>query len=124
MNETNIIYVQSNTIMLMNKEQRQHRILHLIEHSNGEHMLGTRELAEQLGVSEMTVRRDLQELSEDGLLRRQHGGAHDQHRPLPEHGQPRDGTGGCRSRLWRCHDLAGRRLCLNALPSGRPADPA
>ncbi|MEO8613307.1 MAG: substrate-binding domain-containing protein [Chloroflexota bacterium] len=59
----------------MNKEQRQHHILHLIEDSNGQHMLGTRELAEQFGVSEMTVRRDLQELSQDGLLRRQHGGA-------------------------------------------------
>ena len=38
-------------------------------------MLGTRELAEQFGVSEMTVRRDLHELSQNGLLRRQHGGA-------------------------------------------------
>lgn len=37
-------------------------------------MLETRELAEQFGVSEMTVRRDFQELSHKGLVRRQHGG--------------------------------------------------
>jgi DNA-binding LacI/PurR family transcriptional regulator len=59
----------------MNKEERQGRIVQLIEQSDGKHMLGTRELAQQLGVSEMTVRRDLQELSLNGLLRRQHGGA-------------------------------------------------
>lgn len=47
----------------------------LIESSDGKHLLGTRELAAQFGVSEMTVRRDLQELSQGGLLRRQHGGA-------------------------------------------------
>lgn len=38
-------------------------------------MLGTRELAEDLGVSEITVRRDLQELSQEGLIQRRHGGA-------------------------------------------------
>ncbi len=59
----------------MKKEQRQQRIVQLIENSNGQRLLGTRELAEQFGVSEMTVRRDLQELSRDGLLQRQHGGA-------------------------------------------------
>ncbi|HLU11210.1 MAG TPA: substrate-binding domain-containing protein [Oceanobacillus sp.] len=58
----------------MNKEQRQNHILQLIQQSDG-NLLGTRELAEQFGVSEMTVRRDLQELSQEGLLRRQHGGA-------------------------------------------------
>ncbi len=59
----------------MNKEERQNRILELIEKSNGQELLGTRELAEHFGVSEMTVRRDLQELSQEGLLHRQHGGA-------------------------------------------------
>jgi DNA-binding LacI/PurR family transcriptional regulator len=59
----------------MNKEKRQHHILQLIQQSDGQHMLATRKLAEQFGVSEMTVRRDLQELSQDGLLKRQHGGA-------------------------------------------------
>ncbi len=59
----------------MNKEERQNHILQLIESTNGGNILGTRELAEQFGVSEMTVRRDLQELAEEGLLRRQHGGA-------------------------------------------------
>jgi DNA-binding LacI/PurR family transcriptional regulator len=59
----------------MNKEKRQNRIIQLIEQSDKKKILGTRELAEDLGVSEMTVRRDLQELSEEGLLQRQHGGA-------------------------------------------------
>ncbi len=57
----------------MKKENRQNHILQLIGQSDGH--LGTRELARYFGVSEMTVRRDLQELSQDGLLRRQHGGA-------------------------------------------------
>ena len=59
----------------MNKEERQHYIIQLIEQSDGAQILGTRELAEQFGVSEMTVRRDLRQLSLDGRLRRQHGGA-------------------------------------------------
>ena len=67
--------VHSNNSNKMNKEERQNHIVQLIQESDGIHMLGTRELAEQFGVSEMTVRRDLQELSLGGLLRRQHGGA-------------------------------------------------
>lgn len=59
----------------MDKEARQQHILHLLEQTNGEELLGTRELAEQFGVSEMTIRRDLRLLAEAGLLRRQHGGA-------------------------------------------------
>src|SRR5689334_2486178 len=59
----------------MNKSERQRKIIQLIEQSNGRQMLSTNELASLFGVSEMTVRRDLQELSLDGLVRRQHGGA-------------------------------------------------
>jgi DNA-binding LacI/PurR family transcriptional regulator len=59
----------------MNKAERQRKILQLLEQSNGRQMLGTHELASLFSVSEMTVRRDLQELSGDGLVRRQHGGA-------------------------------------------------
>src|SRR5262245_26802946 len=59
----------------MNKENRQNRIIQLIEQSDGKQLLGTRQLSEYLGVSEMTVRRDLQELSREGLVQRQHGGA-------------------------------------------------
>src|SRR5438046_8514255 len=59
----------------MNKEERQNRIIRLIEETDSKQIVGTRELAEHLGVSEMTVRRDLQELSQEGLLLRQHGGA-------------------------------------------------
>lgn len=62
-------------IDMMSKEERQNYIVQLIEQSGEQQMLGTRELAEHFGVSEMTVRRDLQELSQNGLLRRQHGGA-------------------------------------------------
>lgn len=58
----------------MNKLERQTHIIRLIEQSPEKHLLETRELAEQFGVSEMTVRRDLQELSFKGLVRRQHGG--------------------------------------------------
>jgi len=68
----------------VNKEERQQHIVHLIEQSNENQVLGTRELAEQLAVSEMTVRRDLHELSQEGLLHRRHGGAEPirrQHKP-------------------------------------------
>lgn len=58
----------------MNKTERQNHIIQLIDQSPEKHMLETRELAEQFGVSEMTVRRDLQELSYKGLVKRQHGG--------------------------------------------------
>jgi DNA-binding LacI/PurR family transcriptional regulator len=60
----------------MNKLQRQNHIIELIEQSAEQELLETRKLAEQFGVSEMTVRRDLQELSSGGLLRRRHGGAY------------------------------------------------
>lgn len=60
---------------MMNKDERQTQILQLIEQAGEQQLLGTRELAERFGVSEMTVRRDLQQLSRAGLLRRQHGGA-------------------------------------------------
>jgi DNA-binding LacI/PurR family transcriptional regulator len=69
----------------MNKEERQNHILQLIDQSSDHQKFGTRELAEQLGVSEMTVRRDLQKLSDGGLLRRQHGGATPLLRHLPDH---------------------------------------
>jgi DNA-binding LacI/PurR family transcriptional regulator len=75
MTEMNNIHVQSNILSTMNKEERQNHIVQLIEKSDGQHMFGTREIADLFGVSEMTVRRDLQELSQEGLLRRQHGGA-------------------------------------------------
>ncbi len=58
----------------MKKEQRQQQIAQLVEQSDGQ-MLGTRQLANLFGVAEMSIRRDLQELSENGLLRRRHGGA-------------------------------------------------
>lgn len=72
---------------MMNKEKRQTQIVSLIEQSSGQQLLGTRELAERLGVSEMTVRRDLQELSEEGLLYRQHGGASAARRPREQQEQ-------------------------------------
>lgn len=66
----------------VNKEERQQHIVHLIGQSNENQVLGTRELAEHLAVSEMTVRRDLRELSQEGLLLRRHGGAEPVRRQL------------------------------------------
>lgn len=60
---------------MLSKSERQNHILQLMNRSNGQQSWGIRELAERFGVSQMTVRRDLQELSENGILRRHHGGA-------------------------------------------------
>lgn len=59
----------------MNKTERQHAIIDLIEHGEYNDILSTRQLADHFDVSEMTIRRDLQELSAAGKIRRQHGGA-------------------------------------------------
>jgi DNA-binding LacI/PurR family transcriptional regulator len=67
--------VRSNICEHMTKETRHQTIIQLIESSSDDRPLRTRELAEQLGVSEMTVRRDLRELSMGGFLSRLHGGA-------------------------------------------------
>jgi len=72
----------------MTKEKRQNRIIELVKQSQQKQILSTKQLAEDSGVSEMTVRRDLQELSQKGLLRRQHGGAEQVHqRPILQHQQ-------------------------------------
>ncbi len=60
---------------MIRKEERRNRILQLVQQTDGQQILGTRELAERLGVSEMTIRRDLEKLAQEGRLRRQHGGA-------------------------------------------------
>jgi len=54
------------------KEERQRRILDLLSH---EGRLVAAELPARLAVSGYTVRRDLEELSDAGLLQRVHGGA-------------------------------------------------
>ena len=54
------------------KTERHRRIIDSLEDSG---QVAVAELATQLQVSEMTVRRDLQELEKAGLLRRVHGGA-------------------------------------------------
>jgi DeoR family deoxyribose operon repressor len=54
------------------REDRQERITEIIQRHNG---MSTRELAAVLGVSEMTVRRDLALLSEKGMIQLIHGGA-------------------------------------------------
>jgi DeoR/GlpR family transcriptional regulator of sugar metabolism len=53
------------------KEERHHRILDRVR-QNGRAEVG--ELSERFGVSEITTRRDLKELEEQGLVRRVHGG--------------------------------------------------
>lgn len=52
--------------------ERQHKILDVVQ-TNGR--ATAQELAEELGVTVATVRRDLSELDNKGLLRRTHGGA-------------------------------------------------
>src|SRR6476469_6794933 len=52
--------------------ERQTRILDLMD---AHETLLTQEIAEKVGVSEATIRRDLQGLAERGLVSRTHGGA-------------------------------------------------
>jgi len=59
----------------MKKQQRQNSVLNLLEQDGNDRVVSTRELAERLGVSQMTIRRDLHELAQAGLIQRQHGGA-------------------------------------------------
>lgn len=56
----------------MRKTDRLDRVSALVQ---GSGRIRVVELAEQLQVSEMTVRRDLEELEESGLVMRVHGGA-------------------------------------------------
>jgi DeoR family fructose operon transcriptional repressor len=53
-------------------EERKQEIVGYVERQEG---ASVAELAETLGVSESTIRRDLTDLTQDGLLRRSHGGA-------------------------------------------------
>ena len=59
----------------MKKEHRHEAILEQIEKASAQRILSTRELADYFDVSEMTIRRDLQELAAEGLIQRKHGGA-------------------------------------------------
>ena len=52
--------------------QRRAAILAMVEESGA---VRVSDLVEQLGVSDMTVRRDIERLDSDGLLERVHGGA-------------------------------------------------
>ena len=56
----------------MNKYDRLEEITKLV---NQKERLGQNEIVEELNVSDMTVRRDLAELEEKGLLTKIHGGA-------------------------------------------------
>ena len=59
----------------MKKQQRLDRVLEILGNREDGHLVNTHELAEYLDVSEMTIRRDLHELAEKGLIQRVHGGA-------------------------------------------------
>ena len=48
---------------------------HILQQVQARGIVSLRELAEQLATSEVTVRRDLQAMASEGLLRRTHGGA-------------------------------------------------
>ncbi|HEV2634004.1 MAG TPA: DeoR/GlpR family DNA-binding transcription regulator [Actinocrinis sp.] len=56
----------------MQAQERQQQILQLLEARGN---VSISDLSTRLSVSDMTVRRDLAQLEEDGLLRRTHGGA-------------------------------------------------
>ena len=56
----------------MSRASRLERIAHDLEQTG---FLSARELTERLGVSEMTIRRDLRRLEQEGVLRIVHGGA-------------------------------------------------
>ena len=60
----------------MKKSDRHNYILQLVQESDDDILLSTKDLAEHFDVSETTIRRDFQELAANGLLERQHGGAH------------------------------------------------
>ncbi|KXG73696.1 DeoR/GlpR family DNA-binding transcription regulator [Thermotalea metallivorans] len=53
-------------------EERKAKILEILESKN---RVKVNELTEKLNVSESTIRRDLQDLEQEGLLKRTHGGA-------------------------------------------------
>ena len=71
----------------MKKQHRLRLVLEALEENGSERILSTRDLAQRLDVSEMTVRRDLHELAEQGLIQRQHGGATLPRRPATSPGQ-------------------------------------
>ncbi|GAA6766065.1 DeoR/GlpR family DNA-binding transcription regulator [Flavobacterium sp. CGRL1] len=66
------LFLQYKTANKMKKEERQKAIL---EYLSKEHRVTSIELSEYLSVSEDTIRRDLKELSDQGLLKAVRGGA-------------------------------------------------
>ncbi|MFZ1771930.1 MAG: substrate-binding domain-containing protein [Caldilinea sp.] len=58
----------------MNKQRRIRQLLARITEDRDGAMLSTHALAAEFGVSEITMRRDLQELADAGLIQRRHGG--------------------------------------------------
>lgn len=69
-NVYSLIMTQEADYMLM--AERQLRILNMIQHNGS---VQVDELAEELQVSTMTIRRDLEKLQQDGVIERCHGGA-------------------------------------------------
>lgn len=66
------LFLQHKTAIRMKKEERQQAIL---EYLSKEHRVTSVELSDYLSVSEDTIRRDLKELSDQGLLKAVRGGA-------------------------------------------------
>src|SRR5277367_3845355 len=52
-----------------------HRRRSILDKLNREGQIIAKELSQELGLSEDTIRRDLRELAQEGLLQRVHGGA-------------------------------------------------
>lgn len=96
----------------MLKAERQERILELL---GDEHTASVRSVAEQLAVSEMTVRRDFEELAERGVVERVYGGARLRH-GTAKHGSlvEREFTHGEKARLHAAEkrDIARRAAAL------------
>lgn len=67
------------------RPRRADRIAAILERLSSDRSLGVAELAELLGVSQATLRRDLQVMDEQGLVTRIHGGvlAHEASREIP-----------------------------------------
>src|ERR1700741_1447676 len=72
-----ILKPETDPSLFATAEDRRHQILRLLEHEGN---VKVENLAERFAVSQVTIRKDLAELEEQGLLQRTYGGAVFSHR--------------------------------------------